>query len=100
MFLVIIHAISSSKQNKIIPVHIKLRHNILWGWREIIWIIDVEYTSFVGSSIVFSENKYRHNCEKRCRSDNHKQRKTLLKDHVVRFKIISLYIYKDLRPKT
>ena len=30
----------------------------------------------------------------------HKQFKTLFKDHMVRLKIISLYIYKDLRLKT
>ena len=37
--------------------------------------------------------------EKRCCSGSHKQCKTLLKDHMVRLKIISLYIYKDLRLK-
>ena len=42
---------------------------------------------------------YRHKREKRCCSGSHKQRKTLFKDHIVRFKIISLYIYKDLRLK-
>ena len=40
---------------------------------------------------------YRDNCEKRRCSGSHKQCKSLLRDHVVRFKIISLYIYKDLR---
>ena len=40
------------------------------------------------------------NCEKRCCSGSHKQCKTLLEDHVVRFEIISLYIYKELRVKT
>ena len=34
--------------------------------------------------------------EKQCCSGSHKQRKTLFKDHMVRLKIISLYIYKDL----
>ena len=33
-------------------------------------------------------------------SGNHKQYKTLFKDHIARLKIISLYIYKDLRLKT
>ena len=31
---------------------------------------------------------------------SHKQLKTLLRDHMVKLKIISLYIYKDLRLKT
>ena len=44
-------------------------------------------------TIVF--RNYRDNCEKRCCSGSHKQCKTLLKDHVVRFKIISLHIYKN-----
>ena len=44
--------------------------------------------------------KYRENCEKRCRSGIHKQCKTLFKYHIVRLKIISLYIYKGLRLKT
>ena len=43
---------------------------------------------------------YWHNHEKRCCSGSHKQCKTLLKDHMVRLKIMSLYIYKDLRFKT
>ena len=30
----------------------------------------------------------------------HKQCKTLFRDHMVRLKIISLYIYKDIRLKT
>ena len=47
------------------------------------------------TTIVF--RNYRDNCNKRRCSSSHKQCKTLLKDHVVRFKIISLYIYKDLR---
>ena len=42
---------------------------------------------------------YRDICEKRCCSGSHKQLKTLFKDHMVRLKIISLYIYKDLRLK-
>ena len=40
---------------------------------------------------------YWHNHEKPCCSGSHKQCKTLLKDHMVMLKIISLYIYKDLR---
>ena len=40
---------------------------------------------------------YRDNCEKRCYSGSHKQLKTHFKDDMVRLKIISLYIYKDLR---
>ena len=43
---------------------------------------------------------YRDNCEKRCCSGSQKQFKTLFKDHMVRLKILSLYIYKDLRLKT
>ena len=43
---------------------------------------------------------YRDKREKRCCCGSHKQCKTLFKDHMVRFKIISLYIYKDLRLKT
>ena len=43
---------------------------------------------------------YRNKREKRCCCGSHKQHKTLFKDHMVRFKIISLYIYKDLRLKT
>ena len=39
---------------------------------------------------------YWHNYEKPCCAGSHKQCKTLLKDHMVRLKIISLYIYKDL----
>ena len=39
---------------------------------------------------------YRDNRKKRCRSGSRKQCKTLFKDHMVRFKIVSLYIYKDL----
>ena len=42
---------------------------------------------------------YRDLYEKRCCSGSHKQCKTIFKDHMVRFKIISLYIYKDLRLK-
>ena len=42
---------------------------------------------------------HRDNCEKRCCSGSHKQIKTLFKDHMVRLKIISLDIYKDLRLK-
>ena len=42
---------------------------------------------------------YRDHCEKRCCSGSHKQFKTLFKDHMARLKIISLYIYKDLRLK-
>ena len=40
---------------------------------------------------------YRDKREKRCCSGSHKQCKTLFKDHMVRLKIISLYIYKELR---
>ena len=40
---------------------------------------------------------YRDKREKWCCCSSHKQCKTLFKDHMVRFKIISLYIYKDLR---
>ena len=35
---------------------------------------------------------YRDKCEKRCCSASHKQCKTLFRDHMVRLKIISLYI--------
>ena len=47
-------------------------------------------------SIILCKN-YRDNCEKRCCSNSHKQFKTLSKDNIWRLKIISLYIYKDLR---
>ena len=40
---------------------------------------------------------YRHNYEKRCCSSSHKECNTPFKDHMVRLKIMSLYIYKDLR---
>ena len=40
---------------------------------------------------------YRDKREKQCCSGSHKQCKTLFKDHMVRLKITSLYIYKDLR---
>ena len=43
---------------------------------------------------------YRDKREKRYRSGSHKQCKILFKGHMVRFKIISLYIYKDLRLNT
>ena len=38
---------------------------------------------------------YGENCEKRRCSCSHKQCKTPLKDNLMRFKIISLYTYKD-----
>ena len=40
---------------------------------------------------------YRDKREKQCCSGSHKQFKTLFEDHMVRLKVISLYIYKDLR---
>ena len=43
---------------------------------------------------------YQDNCEKRCCSGSHKQCKIRFKDHMVRLKIMSLYIYKDLRLMT
>ena len=43
---------------------------------------------------------YWQNYEKRCCSGSHKQCKILLKDHMGSLKIMSLYIYKDLRHKT
>ena len=39
---------------------------------------------------------YRDNCEKRRCSCGHNHYETLLKDDLVSFNIISLYIYKDL----
>ena len=42
---------------------------------------------------------YRNNCEERCCSSSHKQFKTLFNDYMVRLKIISLYIYKELSLK-
>ena len=42
---------------------------------------------------------FRDKREKRCCTGSHKQCKTLFKHHMVRFKIISLYIYKDIRLK-
>ena len=44
--------------------------------------------------------KFQGKREKQCCSSSHKQYKTLFKDHMVRLKTISLYIYKDLRLKT
>ena len=46
------------------------------------------------------EINYLDNCEKRRCICNLKQFKTLFRVHMVRLKIISLYIYKDLRLKT
>ena len=43
--------------------------------------------SFFYSTIIF--RYYRDNCDERCCSGSHKQSKPLLKDHVLRFKIIS-----------
>ena len=40
---------------------------------------------------------YRDKREKRCCAGSHKHCKTLFKDQMVRLKIISSYIYKDLR---
>ena len=40
------------------------------------------------------------NCEKRPSVASHKQFKTLLRANMVKLRIISLYIYKDLRLKT
>ena len=45
------------------------------------------------------DRNYWHNYEKWYCSGIHKQCKTLFKDHMVGLKIISLYIYKDLRLK-
>ena len=59
-------------------------------------VLTVEKVVYV-REIQFVRN-YRDNCEKRCCSGSHKQFKTLFKDYMVRLKIISLYIYKDLRP--
>ena len=42
---------------------------------------------------------YRDKREKQCCSGSQKQCKTLFKDHMVRLKIISLYIYKDHYPE-
>ena len=38
---------------------------------------------------------YWHNYEKRCCVISHKQLKTLLRDNMVKLKIISIYIYKE-----
>ena len=43
---------------------------------------------------------YWDNYEKRYFLGSHKHLKTLLREHMVKLKIISLYIYKDLRLKT
>ena len=43
---------------------------------------------------------YWHNYEKRYCFGSHKELKTLFRDRMVKLKIISLYIYKDLRLKT
>ena len=42
---------------------------------------------------------YLNNCEKRCCFRSHKHCKTLFKENMGRLKLISLYIYKDLRLK-
>ena len=55
-------------------------------------ITDEEF--FIATTVVIN---YWHNYEKRYCFGSHKQCKTLLKDHMARLKIISLYIYKDLR---
>ena len=52
----------------------------------------------IPSTILFKN--YRVKREKRCCCGSRKQCKTLFKDHIVTFKIISLYVYKDLRLKT
>ena len=54
----------------------------------------------IGTRSTFVVRNYRDNCEKRCCSGSHKQFKTLFKDCMVSLKIISLYIYKDLRLNT
>ena len=78
-------------------------------------ILRIDFVDFLDKTIAriyFKENEfgyfptfwttivvrnYRDNCEKQCCPGSHKQCKTLFKDHMVRLKIISLYIYKDLR---
>ena len=55
------------------------------------------YLSHVATTV---HRNYWDKCEKRSCSASHKQCKTLFRDHMVRLKIISLYIYKDLRLKT
>ena len=52
----------------------------------------------LGTTIV--DRIYWDNYEKRYFFASHKQLKTLLREHMVKLKIISLYIYKDLRLKT
>ena len=53
----------------------------------------------MNSQTILAKN-YGQNCEKRRCPLHHKQFKTLFKDHMVKLKIISLYIYKELRLKT
>ena len=49
---------------------------------------------FTATTVV---RNYRDKCEIRCCFGSHKQCKTRFKGHMARLKIISLYIYKDLR---
>ena len=51
------------------------------------------FFSMVSIATTMDFRNYWHNYVKRCCSGS----KTLRKDHMVRLKIISLYIYKDLR---
>ena len=59
----------------------------------------IRNTNHYGNTTIMCKN-YRDNSGKRFCSGSHKQFKTLFKDHMVRLKVISSYIYKDLRPKT
>ena len=52
------------------------------------------FERFVNYPSTIVLRNYRDNYENRCCSGSHKRCKTLF---VVRFKIISLYLYKDLR---
>ena len=59
--------------------------------------MDFEYVSTCCAKCHNRFQKLLEIIEKWCCSGSHKQYRTLLKDHMVRLKIISLYIYKDIR---
>ena len=64
---------------------------IMFKYSFVLHAIDLAH---IATTVVIN---YWHNYEKRYCFGSHKQCKTLLKDHMARLKIISLYIYKDLR---
>ena len=61
------------------------------------YILQNDVRFFEATTVV---RNHRHNYEKWYCFGSHNQCKHLLKGHMVRLKIISLYIYKELRLKT